>query len=51
MPNSANVAHHSLQGVASMLREKRVAVAVWESMLTTMIEGKKPKVVKLIKIA
>ena len=33
------------------LAEKRVAVVVWESMLTAMIEGKKPKVVKLSKTA
>jgi integrase len=33
------------------LAEKRVAVAIWESMLTAMIEGKKPKVVKLSKTA
>ncbi len=33
------------------LVEKRQAVAVWESMLNAMIEGKKPKVVKLSKTA
>ena len=33
------------------LAEKREAIAVWESMLTAMIEGKKPKVVKLSKTA
>jgi len=33
------------------LVEKREAAAVWNSMLTAMIEGKKPKVVSLIKTA
>jgi integrase len=33
------------------LAEKRAAVAIWESMLTAMIEGKKPKVVPLSKTA
>jgi integrase len=33
------------------LAEKRVAVAIWESMLIAMIEGKRPKVVKLSKTA
>jgi integrase len=33
------------------LAEKRAAVTIWESMLTAMIEGKKPKVVPLSKTA
>jgi len=33
------------------LAEKRAAVAIWESMLSAMIEGKKPKVVPLSKTA
>ena len=33
------------------LAEKRASVAIWESMLTAMIEGKRPNVVKLSKTA
>ena len=58
MPNSANVAHHSLQGVASMhydrydyLAEKREAMDKWETYLRRIVAGSESKVVSLGKSA
>jgi hypothetical protein len=58
MPNSADVAHHSLQNVASMhydrydyLAEKCEAIDIWEEFMKRVIAGQKISLVLLKKQA